>query len=422
MATGDAEGSAGSTSAGSSPVVEGMGANGKYFRLEVPNYNNASSAASQLGTYLHMGAVRDLAIAASPSAPKATGEDLAALVTTFIDDTRVRDGCPNFIPEATRQAVTAKLHTLGGWRDHSDGNRVTTTRGDKVEIIKGNYRMLVCGRQDDEGGVDISGGHVSQSGITFAGSSSIEWTQDYGGTWKVTETTTKGDVYTTYMGDTYDWYYGNIQSSVTGTEAPSATQPNPTITNRTWALAISSYTGSAALPVPTMSDETWATTITSKTVATTMSDTTQATSMTSTTTCPSITTTTTGNTTSTVTGNTTATTTGDTVTTTIGNNVDTLIGTSTSTTIGAQTALLVGNMANVTLGATENVTLGGVVDISVALRAELNASAGFKFTAGDLLELNPARQEFAETKATVAAIRSYIGGVFECLYGEVMIG
>jgi hypothetical protein len=412
-----------------SPVVEGMSANGKYFRLEVPNFNNGVGG-PPMTTYLHMGAVRDLAQAANPAAPPATGEDLASQITTFIDDTRLRDGCPEFIPEGTRQAVTAKLHTLGGWRDHSDGNRVTTTRGDKVEIIKGNYRMLVLGRQEEQAGVDISGGHVSQSGITFAGSSSIEWTQDYGGTWKVTETTTKGDVYTTYMGDTYDWYYGNIKTSVTGTESPSATQPNPTITDSTWAVAIASYTGSAALPVPTMSSETWATAITSTTVATTMTDTTEATSMTSTTTCPSITTTTTGNTTATVTGNTTSTTTGNSTSTTTGNTVDTLIGSSTSVTLGAQTSVLIGNMSQVTVGATENVTVGGVLDVSIAARLELNMAAGFKFTADGMMELNPLQKdeintlknELEETKTSLALTRQYVGAVFECLHAEIMLG
>src|ERR1700734_1356470 len=131
---------------GSGSVVEGMSANGKYMHLEVPDFNNGVGG-PPMTSYLHLGAVRDLAQAANPGAPPSTGEDLASQITTFIDDTRMRDGCPEFIPEGTRQAVTAKLHTLGGWRDHSDGNRVTTTRGDKVEIIKGNYRMLVLGGQ-----------------------------------------------------------------------------------------------------------------------------------------------------------------------------------------------------------------------------------------------------------------------------------
>src|SRR5690606_32659996 len=50
-----------------------------------------------------------------------------------------------------RLAESAKLHARGGWRDHSDGNRITTTYGDKVEVIRGNYKMVILGRQDDPG-------------------------------------------------------------------------------------------------------------------------------------------------------------------------------------------------------------------------------------------------------------------------------
>jgi hypothetical protein len=46
-----------------------------------------------------------------------------------------------------RQAETLKLLTKGGWWDHSDGNRVTTTSGDKIEVIQGNYKLVVLGRQ-----------------------------------------------------------------------------------------------------------------------------------------------------------------------------------------------------------------------------------------------------------------------------------
>src|SRR5262245_2713110 len=165
---------------------EGEGVSGKYILIEAPNFNNASSEAEAMSTYLRMGAVKDPAIAANPSAPKGSGEDLAARITSFIDDTRVREGCPDYLAPAVRQAETAKLHSKGGWRDHSDGNRVTTTRGDKVEVIKGNYRMIVMGRQDDRVEFDASGGHLFTNGITFEGSSSVEYTTaEYGGTWKV---------------------------------------------------------------------------------------------------------------------------------------------------------------------------------------------------------------------------------------------
>src|SRR6185437_14379995 len=139
--------------------------------------------ADQMGTYLRLGSVPDPSLAASPAAPRSTGEDLAAYATTFLDDDRKRDGCPNFVPVAERKAETARLHTKGGWRDHSDGNRITTTRGDKVEVVRGNYQLVVLGRQDDasgETGWDVSGGHVEGLG----GKSSIEWRKTFDGTWK----------------------------------------------------------------------------------------------------------------------------------------------------------------------------------------------------------------------------------------------
>lgn len=418
-----AEDSAGAGAAkGADPFVEGMTAQGKYFRLEVPNFNDAKSADEQMSSYLHLGAVRDLALAASAGAPRATGEDLAAKITTFIDDTRKRDGCPAFVPEATRQAETARLHTKGGWRDHSDGNRVSTTRGDKVEVIQGNYKMLILGRQDDEASWDVSGGHVSQGSITFAGSSSIEWTQNYDGTWKVTEETIKGDVFTSYMGDTHDAYSGNIKSSVTGSEAPSKDKPNPTITDRSWALAIAGYTGSAALPVPTISDETWAVSISSTTNATSLTDTTTAASMTSTTTCPVMTDTTTGDVVSTMIGNT--------LSTTIGNTLDVTVGLTTSVIIGAEAEIVVGNMSELTLGLQESITVGGVVDVSVAARMEVNVSTGFEFTVGGLEELNPSHKDEMATlknqlvtmKNELTLTKQCIGALYEDMHAMIMLG
>lgn len=87
----------------------------------------------------------------------------------FADDTRYRPGTDN---RAARRAETAKLLTKGGWWDHSDGNRITTTKGDKVEVIQGNYKMVVLGRQDPSSPVadiigktfitDVSGGFFEE--------------------------------------------------------------------------------------------------------------------------------------------------------------------------------------------------------------------------------------------------------------------
>jgi hypothetical protein len=374
---------------------EGEGINGKYLLIEVPNFNDASSDADAMGSYLRLGAVKDPTIAANPGAPKASGEDLAALVTSFIDDTRKRDGCPAFVPEAERQAETAKLHTKGGWRDHSDGNRITTTRGDKVEVIKGNYRMLLLGRQDDKAGWDVSGGHIQDATDLYTAATIIEWVQNYDGTWKVTEKTEKGDVDTTYHGDTFDRYYGNKQTSLTGSEAPTADKPNPTVLNRTWALKLESYTGSAALPVPSISDETWAVTMSSKTNATTITDETTAATMSSTTTATSISDTTTATSVSS--------------TTTAASVSDTTIGNVTSLTIGNTSDITVGNAASITIGATEEITIGGLVELTVAAMLEISLTAGVSINLGPKAELNlTTRQELSQFRTEVKNIRSSV--------------
>ena len=78
---------------------------------------------------------------ASPTTP-ATGRAKDANEQRYLygDDTQSNTG-------SNRQKETLALLTKGGWWDHTDGNRVTTTTGDKVEVIQGNYKMVVLGRQ-----------------------------------------------------------------------------------------------------------------------------------------------------------------------------------------------------------------------------------------------------------------------------------
>ena len=405
---------------------EGEGILGKYILIEAPNFNNAGSEADAMSSYLRLGAVKDLSIAANAGAPKASGEDLASLVTTFIDDTRVREGCPDYLSPAVRQAETAKLHIKGGWRDHSDGNRISTTRGDKVEVIKGNYRMLVLGRQNDEAGWDVSGGHVGESGITFQGSSEIRWVQNYDGTWKVTEETIKGDVYTMYMGDVKDEYWGNLKTSSTGSPAPSKEKPNPDILDHTWAKSIASYTGSAALPIPTITDETWATTMSSTTNAVDITGTTTATNITDTTTATNITSTTTASAMSdtTTTGMMNSVTTAGMINslTTVGLNTDTTIGNMISVIIGSEAEIVIGNMAELTVGAQESITIGAMFDLTIALMTEITIAGRIEFSAGPVLDLSPKKDEMAAMKQTISAMQTNIATMATFLCANIQLG
>jgi len=374
----------------------------RYLLLEVPNFNYAEDDAEAMGSYLRLGTVPDPSIAGVWDAPRATGEDLAAFATFFLDDDRKRDGSPGFVPEAERQAETDQLHTLGGWRDHSDGNRVTTTRGDKVEVIRGNYKLVVLGRQDDgstAAGWDVSGGHIEGLGLT----SSIEWVQTFGGTWRAVETSEKGDTIATQHGNSVSFNYGEIQDSVTGSEdemRPAMDEtgknievpaPNPVITSRTWARRIESYTGSAARRVPLITDETWVGKMSTSTHAGEMSDETHVdTSMSSMTISPSI----------------------------------------SSVNIGAVTDITVGNTMSMTVGAVQNITVGAMVDLTLAARLEVNMSASLDVNMGhrtelDLAsktELRPAKEEMSGLVQRTVGVEMVTAGVYKLTAGLILLG
>ncbi len=88
---------------------------------------------------------------------------------------------PLFFPDDYRTLESSQLHTKGGWRDHTDGNRITTTRGDKVEVIRGNYKLIVLGRQDQTkpkyAGMDLSGGQSDTGGGDLTADASSDFFQ-----------------------------------------------------------------------------------------------------------------------------------------------------------------------------------------------------------------------------------------------------
>ncbi|EYF03137.1 hypothetical protein [Chondromyces apiculatus] len=414
-----------------------MAGEGKHALLEVPDFGGGKSS------YLRLGAAAPLGT--SP------GDDLAARITTFIDDDRKRDGCPEFVPVGERKAETAKLHTKGGWRDHCDGNRITTTKGDKVEVIGGNYKMLVLGRGDHESGWDISGGHVTEVTQTFAGGTTIEWVQNYGGTWKVVETTVKGEVMSTYHGDVVDYFYGNRKESYTGSEAagvvswkedvlddskPHDTQTipkiNPKILDRTWATKIESYTGSEALRLPLIHEETWAEVMETKVDAKSMSDDTtvegesrstmKARTITSETTADAMkdTTTVTGNIESTTRADKMISTTygdsedatyGDTKSYHEGNSMATVLGIETTVNIGMVNEVVLGMMNDATIGATAEVQLGATMNLNVGLTAEITLAAKLEFNAVSTVEIGMTKTDVALDETNVALSRKVLSAM-----------
>ncbi len=303
------------------PPIHGAPSAGKYLLLEVPNFTNDASGDPnrEMGSYLRLGV-------AAPNAgdrtlPRKTGEDLAGWVQGFADDTRDRgDGTESNVPAALtydpaspanpdnvsspaspnnplvpgnppapnkdsttpvtldRRKESLWLHQKGGWRDHSDGNRITTTRGDKVEVIRGNYKLVVMGRSDDEGAQPGSGG-LSQAqgwdisgGLYDGGESSFASTPDDGvspdtrsqddatgvGSRKQTDQQWMSVQYK-WQQDTADGRWGWTQTTVTGSEFYSdGDAGNGRVVSKTWVDSMEQYLGSRAKRVASIIQDTYA--------------------------------------------------------------------------------------------------------------------------------------------------------------------
>jgi hypothetical protein len=166
----------------------------------------------------------------------------------FIDDNRDRGERGDeptmsfgsgFTP-SERRGISKKFLDDVGWRDHCDGNRITTTAGDKIEIVQGNYKLIVMGRQSDPGaamGWEASGSHVQDfAGATMPGASvKVIWIQqaylptdtnkeadpDYkGGAWLLQNSTERVYQYSRYAGNFKDEFWGDLIETYIGSENP----------------------------------------------------------------------------------------------------------------------------------------------------------------------------------------------------------
>ncbi len=332
-----------------------------HFQIVVPDFATAApagkDAAVPLSSFIRLGTASTTAAGAESdpastygatllnvalhSSPIAAGNlvndglvvgDTSAI---FADDIRDQgaDNHANQLTPAQRVAESNVLLTKGGWRDHTDGNRITTTYGDKVEVIRGNLKMVVLGRQDAVGNGltwDSSGGMLQDNDAAPGQVTEISWVESGGGTWRVVETCTKGDVDTTYDGKVVERFVGGSMTTIVGREdkatvatpidyparlenewkdaiqngyidaalskddyakqrgyynkndyalggtASSGTATpyalpaggnNPFVLEQTWASRIESYTGSEKAPVPDIIETTHAGTITETTYA-----------------------------------------------------------------------------------------------------------------------------------------------------------
>lgn len=119
---------------------------------------------------------------------------LGAVGTTYTRD----DG--NKTSTTTASALTSELMTRGGYRLHTDGNLVSTTRGDRVDVVFGNHQLAVLGRVGASTYVESSGGHSLRSDAsTHQRSTSTEWNATRS-TWTTYQETLKGNHTSRFQG------------------------------------------------------------------------------------------------------------------------------------------------------------------------------------------------------------------------------
>lgn len=284
--------------AGISPVAaDTTVAAGTHLLIKVPDFTNAKferandqeAVEESMTSYLRMGTfdfdqesdrareLLDLIPKALPATnPYGLTSDVAIIEgresgTIFADDVRTRaqdttrigvtnaeygqndpnlsteDDPGNKLTAAQRQDESSRLYSRGGWRDHSDGNRISTTYGDKVEVVRGNYKMIVMGRQDntDEAmGWEASGSHIQDyaPGTMPGASFWLEWINDpryyapsldddgkliegetsQKGVWLLVNTTQNVYEYARYAGNFREERWGDVLETYIGSENPPA--------------------------------------------------------------------------------------------------------------------------------------------------------------------------------------------------------
>lgn len=226
-----------------------------------PGFTNSVALAKLIGDNDKITA-ESLAAETDGSLNKYTGDFLVG----FADDTRSRKSADK--AKSVRQAETKNLLTKGGWWDHADGNRVTTTTGDKIEVIQGNYKMVVLGRQPSSGYdlgnvfiTDVSGGlFQEQNACPTPCIKTVEYTES-GGVWTLFQDNGKGKVVTRFEGEQLDYFVGTKKEAYVGQNydgTVSATSDLPEVVSKTWAKKIETYTGADDKPVPAIHSYTFA--------------------------------------------------------------------------------------------------------------------------------------------------------------------
>ena len=162
---------------------------GASMRILQPGYDDANNDGSHPLTYLQLGAYPSWGTAVEQGDDLLSRVGLTTSSTKFFKDdhryangqtatdtTYVRDD-GNVQTTSTPQKLTGELLTRGGFRLHTDGNYISTTRGDRIDVIFGNHHLAVLGRTGGSSSDDVwrpafwesSGGHTVRDDVAQRG-------------------------------------------------------------------------------------------------------------------------------------------------------------------------------------------------------------------------------------------------------------
>jgi hypothetical protein len=236
----------------------------KYFQIYVPTYDGGSSSAFWR-------------IGKNPKRGDPTTDGGTSMADKFAQFAVDNHTSHTRVPSGAGTDKTPFMENLG-WRDHTDGNRLTTTSGDKVEVIGGSYQMIVC---DGNVIMDASGGVIWESDMLPSLVTKIH----SDGSKIVERIWENGQYFGHFHGEYWERQTGSKNMQIIGNPvweaagfeaAPADTHPidgDPAVYDGVWATTFTGITHANAIVDKTKAEQT----LTSLVEAgTTLSDTTKA--------------------------------------------------------------------------------------------------------------------------------------------------
>ena len=122
--------------------------------------------------------------------------------------------------QTANPAASIAIKDYVGWRDHTDGHRITTTRGDKIEVVGGNYKVVSYGRGQGDAVFEMSGGLIVDGDIAPGDVTSVTWrdcpTDSGNKGWKTVEQAQKANQVERFHGTKREEHFGDEIISVIG--------------------------------------------------------------------------------------------------------------------------------------------------------------------------------------------------------------